>query len=80
MLAEMQSFKVKIDPKTAHDSYSAWRENAHDDLVLAACLAVWFRAWYCEHLDHSAREAERQYTDDNEDAPTSRLHHTRSMR
>ena len=34
-------FKVKIDPQTAHDSYSAWREADHDDLVLAVALACW---------------------------------------
>ena len=38
---ELLNFKVKIDPLTAHDSYSAWRENQHDDLVLATALAVW---------------------------------------
>lgn len=40
--AELQNFKVKIDPKTAHDSYSAWREQDHDDLVLSVALAAWF--------------------------------------
>lgn len=40
--AEMLNFKVKIDPVTAHDSYSAWRDNEHDDLVLSAALAVWW--------------------------------------
>ena len=39
---EMLNFKVKIDPTTAHDSYSAWREADHDDLVLAAALACWW--------------------------------------
>jgi hypothetical protein len=29
----------------AHDSYGAWREGAHDDLVLAVAVA----AWYGEH-------------------------------
>ena len=24
-----------------HDSYGAWREKAHDDLVLAVAMAVW---------------------------------------
>jgi hypothetical protein len=38
---ELENFKVKIDPKTAHDSYGAWREGAHDDLVLAVALACW---------------------------------------
>ena len=39
--AELLGFRVKIDPTTAHDSYAAWREGAHDDLVLALALAVW---------------------------------------
>ena len=39
---ELVNFKVKIDPKTAHDSYLAWREGQHDDLVLAVALAVWY--------------------------------------
>ena len=39
---ELRDFKVKIDPRTAHDSYGAWRENAHDDLVLALALACWW--------------------------------------
>lgn len=40
--AELQNFRVKIDPATAHDSYSAWRENQHDDMVLSAALACWW--------------------------------------
>jgi hypothetical protein len=39
---EMLNFKVKIDPMTAHDSYSAWRDNEHDDLVLSAAMACWY--------------------------------------
>lgn len=39
---EMLNFKVKIDPATAHDSYSAWREDEHDDLVLSVALAAWY--------------------------------------
>ncbi|MEJ7861626.1 MAG: hypothetical protein WKF90_08310 [Pyrinomonadaceae bacterium] len=26
---------------SAHDTYGAWREGTHDDLVLAAALALW---------------------------------------
>lgn len=37
--AEMLKFRVKIDPANAHDSYSAWREADHDDLVLSVALA-----------------------------------------
>jgi hypothetical protein len=42
LAAEMLNFKVKIDPETAHDSYSAWREADHDDLVLSVALACWW--------------------------------------
>lgn len=40
LVRELLSFKVKIDPVTAHDAYNA-RDGAHDDLVLAAALACW---------------------------------------
>lgn len=39
---ELLNFRVKIDPVTAHDSYSAWREHDHDDLILSAALACWY--------------------------------------
>lgn len=42
---ELLNFQVKIDLRTAHDSYGAWREGTHDDLVLAVALAC----WYAEH-------------------------------
>jgi len=42
LTSELLNFKVTIDPQTAHDSYSAWRERDHDDLVLALALAVWW--------------------------------------
>jgi hypothetical protein len=48
---ELLNFRVKIDPKTAHDSYSHWREADHDDLVLATAMACWFRQWQNHHID-----------------------------
>jgi hypothetical protein len=39
--AELLNFRVKINLASGHDSYEAWREGDHDDLVLAAALAVW---------------------------------------
>lgn len=48
---ELQNFRVKIDPRTAHDVYLHWREKEHDDLVLATALAVWYRTWWNTHLD-----------------------------
>jgi len=48
---ELLNFRVKIDPKTAHDSYEHWRESEHDDLVLAVSMAAWFRQYWNRHLD-----------------------------
>ena len=39
--SELLNFRVKIDPRTAHESYSSWRERDHDDLVIAVALALW---------------------------------------
>jgi hypothetical protein len=41
LVKEMLSFRVKIT-EHANDTYAAWRENAHDDLVLAVAIACWF--------------------------------------
>lgn len=41
LVDELLNFRVKIDVKTAHDSYEAWREGVHDDLVLSVALACW---------------------------------------
>jgi hypothetical protein len=37
---ELQNFTVKITD-SANDVYGAWREGAHDDILLAVALAVW---------------------------------------
>ena len=39
--AELLNFRVKVNIATGHDSYEAWREGDHDDLVLAAAMAAW---------------------------------------
>jgi hypothetical protein len=41
LVKEMLAFKVRIIA-AANDTYGAWREGEHDDLVLAVCMAVWF--------------------------------------
>jgi hypothetical protein len=42
LVKELMNFRVKI---TAHanDTYDAWREETHDDLVLALAMACWYR-------------------------------------
>jgi hypothetical protein len=50
---ELLNFRVKIDPKTAHDSYKHWREGDHDDLVLATAMACWYRQWFNAYADQA---------------------------
>ena len=40
--SELQNFKAKINLGTGHDTYEAWREGDHDDLVLSLAMACWF--------------------------------------
>ena len=40
LLRELLNFRVRISG-AGHDSYGAWREQEHDDLVLAVGLAAW---------------------------------------
>lgn len=42
LTAELSNFKLKFNAATAHDSYSAWREADHDDLVLAVAMLTWY--------------------------------------
>ena len=39
---ELLSFKLKINVTTGHDTYEAWREGVHDDLVLSVAMAAWY--------------------------------------
>jgi hypothetical protein len=48
---ELLAFRRKINPQTAHESFSAWREKDHDDLVFALSMCVWRQADLCEHLE-----------------------------
>ncbi len=41
MIKELQNFKIKFT-RAGNDTYEAWRESDHDDLVLAAAMAAWF--------------------------------------
>lgn len=53
LAAELQSFKVKIDTRTAHDSYGAWREGEHDDLILSVAIALWTAESQQHHQTHA---------------------------
>jgi hypothetical protein len=41
LMQEMLAFRVKITA-AAHETFAAWRERDHDDLVLAVALAAWW--------------------------------------
>jgi hypothetical protein len=40
LVQELATFQVKITP-AANETFGAWREGAHDDLVLALAIAAW---------------------------------------
>ncbi len=50
---ELLNFRVKLDPRTAHESYEHWREADHDDLVLATAMPCWYREWTNRHLERA---------------------------
>jgi hypothetical protein len=51
LMSELADFRVRISA-SGSDTYGAWRGGAHDDLVLALALAVWW-------ADRIARKAEK---------------------
>lgn len=53
---ELQNFRITIDPRTAHDSYAAWRESDHDDLVLSVAMGAWYRDRLWMQVDRQMRE------------------------
>jgi hypothetical protein len=62
---ELLNFRVKVDPKTAHDSYEHWREGDHDDLVLATALACWYRQFLNAGIERrNARQGGFRVRDD----------------
>jgi hypothetical protein len=52
---ELLNFKVRISIATGHDSYEAWREGDHDDLVLAVAMACWCGERYLRKEDSLPR-------------------------
>ena len=41
LLRELEGFRVRVSA-AGHDTYGAWRDGTHDDLVLAVALACWY--------------------------------------
>lgn len=41
LVRELENFRVKINIETTNQSFEAWRERDHDDMVLATGMAAW---------------------------------------
>jgi hypothetical protein len=39
---ELRTFTAKVNIRTGHESFEAWREKDFDDLLFATCLCVWY--------------------------------------
>lgn len=39
---ELQAFRSKVNVASGNESFEAWRERDHDDLILAVALACWW--------------------------------------
>lgn len=78
--AELLNFKVKIDPATAHDSYSAWREQEHDDMVLSVALSAWWAERGDEQitLELPTRAIFRSYDADSPEEQMQKWQRTRA--
>jgi hypothetical protein len=62
LLHELQNFRVKINVATGSESFEAWREKDHDDLVLAVALAAWLGEGVAAgDREHAAEEAEEDF-------------------
>lgn len=56
LVDELENFRVRYTAR-GHETFAAWRESIHDDLVLALGVAVWlgervgtgFRSYYAPH-------------------------------
>lgn len=42
LVREMRTFKLKVSVETGHQSFEAWRQGDHDDLVLMSAMAAWW--------------------------------------
>lgn len=41
LVKELRAFRVKVNLRTGNETFEAWRERDHDDLVLAVAMAAW---------------------------------------
>ncbi|HEC61102.1 MAG TPA: hypothetical protein ENI27_02480 [bacterium] len=61
---EILNFKVKVNLKTGGESFESWRENEHDDLVLATALPIWYAQRFDVERTLADEHAASQQQDD----------------
>lgn len=52
LVKELTAFELRVNLRTGHDTYEAWRANTHDDIVLAVAIAAWVAE---QHIEGMAR-------------------------
>jgi hypothetical protein len=55
LLREFDAFTVKLGRETSNESFEAWRQSDHDDMVLAVCLAAFAGERLCPPPKPQAR-------------------------
>jgi hypothetical protein len=58
---ELRNFRMKQDPKTAHESFEHWRERDHDDMVLAIAMACWYISYLSAGLERQLAGYDGRY-------------------
>jgi hypothetical protein len=59
LTAELLNFRAKIT-ESGQDTYAAWREADHDDIVLGLAIAVWYAELVFRGIMQQVAEAEEQ--------------------
>jgi hypothetical protein len=55
LMKELEMFRVKVTADR-NETFGAWRERDHDDLVLAAAFAVWYASRHSGGLVFGTRD------------------------
>jgi hypothetical protein len=63
LIQEAQNFQYKITP-TGTDTYGAWREGTHDDVLFAGALTAWYgeRQWPPQYRSGQGRPQKASYS------------------
>ena len=74
LATELGNFKVKVTA-AANETFGAWREGQHDDLVLALAMAVWYSEEQNRYLTQIARASKQSvaYVAEPEEAAEDRV-------